>query len=281
MRRRGSSQQSLREHVRVGSYSLLAAVVMLVLTAQGARAQLPVTDVPVTFRNAATAVAKEYLLRVQDEQHRKLRRMAQRLSLFTDLRKYVLAEPPRWRIHDVEEGGAFQFADWYLASLNYGDAAGAGYMSVTQPIVAARDLLRQQPAGTQRVMGPRIATIDVADAAAIAGTHDSGQVRYGGRRELSAIEALERHVVDPSNEQSATAVLDKLSGASLIGARQRQARIQVLTAVLEQFLVDNKRARDTEAATIGMQLTTWRDGRAAHEAFVAGTGDALRTWRQP
>jgi len=25
----------------------------------------------------------------------------------------------------------------------------------------------------------------------------------------------------------------------------------------------------------------WRDGRAANEAFVAGTGDALRTWRQP
>jgi hypothetical protein len=26
---------------------------------------------------------------------------------------------------------------------------------------------------------------------------------------------------------------------------------------------------------------TWRDGQAANEAFVAGSGDALRTWRQP
>ncbi len=32
---------------------------------------------------------------------------------------------------------------------------------------------------------------------------------------------------------------------------------------------------------MNMQLTTWRDGRAANEAFVSGTGDALRTWRQP
>ena len=36
-----------------------------------------------------------------------------------------------------------------------------------------------------------------------------------------------------------------------------------------------------EAAMLGMQLTSWRDGRAANEAFMAGTGDALRTWRQP
>jgi hypothetical protein len=30
-----------------------------------------------------------------------------------------------------------------------------------------------------------------------------------------------------------------------------------------------------------MQIATWRDGRAAANAFVAGSGDALRTWRQP
>ena len=76
----------------------------------------------------------------------------------------------------------------------------------------------------------------------------------------------------------------RVAGASherLIGARQRQARIQLLTGVLEQLLIDSKRARDTEAAVLGMQLTTWREGRAANEAFIAGAGDALRTWRQP
>jgi hypothetical protein len=31
---------------------------------------------------------------------------------------------------------------------------------------------------------------------------------------------------------------------------------------------------------LNMQIVQWRDGRAANEAFVAGTGDALRTWRQ-
>jgi hypothetical protein len=56
---------------------------------------------------------------------------------------------------------------------------------------------------------------------------------------------------------------------------------QLLSHALEQLLSRSKRLRDTEAATINMQLTTWRDGHAANHAFVAGTGDALRTWRQP
>src|SRR3984893_12554607 len=77
------------------------------------------------------------------------------------------------------------------------------------------------------------------------------------------------------------AVLEEVSGAALISARQRQARTAFLTGIVEQLIVDTKRARDTDAASLNMQLTTWRDGRAANDAFVAGTGDALRTWRQP
>ena len=54
--------------------------------------------------------------------------------------------------------------------------------------------------------------------------------------------------------------------------------------IAAQFLIRQlrgKRQRDTEALAMNMQLVTWRDARAANEAFVAGTGDALRTWRQP
>jgi uncharacterized protein YacL (UPF0231 family) len=36
---------------------------------------------------------------------------------------------------------------------------------------------------------------------------------------------------------------------------------------LEQLLVRSKRQRDTEAATINMQLTSWRDGAAANAAI--------------
>ena len=76
-------------------------------------------------------------------------------------------------------------------------------------------------------------------------------------------------------------MLDKISGAGLIGARQRQARIQLLDGLVEQLLIESKRTRDTESAAMNMQLTAWRDRPAVNEAFVAGAGDALRTWRQP
>ena len=56
---------------------------------------------------------------------------------------------------------------------------------------------------------------------------------------------------------------------------------QLLSHALEQLLARSKRLRDTEAASLNMQMLTWRDGDAANRAFRAGAGDALRTWRQP
>jgi hypothetical protein len=106
-------------------------------------------------------------------------------------------------------------------------------------------------------------------------------VRYNGRREQAAIDQLDVDVLDPSDEQSTTAVAEKLSGSALIAARQRQARAELLVGIVEQLLVDSKRSRDTEASLMNMQLTTWRIARPANAAFGAGTGDALRTWRQP
>jgi hypothetical protein len=49
----------------------------------------------------------------------------------------------------------------------------------------------------------------------------------GRKQELPAIDAREAQVIDPDREQSSTAALDKISGAMLIGGRQRQARSQL------------------------------------------------------
>ena len=82
----------------------------------------------------------------------------------------------------------------------------------------------------------------------------------------------------PAGQVSSPVVLGR---TVLIGARQREARGQLLTGVVEQLLIENKRARDADAAAMNMQLVTWRDRAAANDAMVAGTADALRTWRQP
>jgi len=146
------------------------------------------------------------------------------------------------------------FAAPYLDALTLGDPSGAAYSRLVATLEPSARL-EQLSAPARRSVASRLALVDLADAAAIAGIQVSGQLRLNGRQhELQLIEALERDVVDPSPEQSTTAVLDKISGAALLGARQRQARIQLLTEVLEQLLVDNKQVRDAEAAALNIPL---------------------------
>ena len=278
-----STRQRARKEARRRRTALSVATCVLVgvvalVSSRDASAQLVVYDGATTARNTVTATLKEYLYQTQLQQRLKIREMARRLSALTSLRKYSLEDVPRWRTH----GGDFFYAQPYNDALIFGDSAGAAFVDLTQPLLSDARLLDRLDAAARRRMEARLATVNLADAAAIAGTHGTGQLRLLGRRnELQAIDALERDVIDPSSDQSTTAVLDKMSGATLIGARQRQARIQLLVGVVEQLLVDTKRTRDTDMAALTMQMVTWRDGRAANEAFVAGSGDALRTWRQP
>lgn len=241
-----------------------------------AYAQLVVFDPVTTSRNAVTAWIKTDIVEKLTQQRDRLDRMARRLSVYTDLRKYVLPDTPLWRIHDFETR---LFANDYHAALNYGDPTGLGYARVTRARVAPTPL-PSDPAA-RRAVEAALATLDVADSMAIAGTDQTGLLRYNGRRELAAIQALETDVVDPSDAHSATAVLDKISGAVLIEARQKQARLQFLTAIVEQLVLENKRARDSEAALMNMQLGRLRGGRPAATALVDRAADDLRTWRQP
>jgi hypothetical protein len=253
--------------------------VLIIAISAPASAQFVVYDAAVTLRNTVTATLKELLLLLQRDQHSQLRRMAQRLSLHTTLTKYVVPDPPRWRTHGGDE---FLFAQAYNDALIFGDTNGAAYTDLTHPVLAARAALDRLAPAARRAIANRLATIELTDAATIAATHDTGQLRFNGRKqELPAIDALEAQVIDPSNEQSATAVLDKISAAVLIGARQRQARVQLMAGVVEQLLIESKRARDAEATAINMQIATWRDVDAANKAFRHGSGDALRSWRQP
>jgi len=277
--RRFQRLTSLPASDRAARSLVVVLVCSLVLATTGeAWAQWVVYDAATTARNTVTATLKEYLHLTQLQQRQKIRDMARRLSALTSLRKYLLEDVPRWRTH----GGDYFFAQPYNDALIFGDPSGAALVDLSHPLVADPGLLSRLDAGARRRMEARLATVNLTDAAAISGTHGTGLLRWLGRKhELQAIDALEGDVVDPSSDQSTTAVLDKISGAALIGARQRQARIQLLVGVVEQLLVDTKRARDTDMAALTMQMTAWRDGHAANRAFVAGSGDALRTWRQP
>jgi hypothetical protein len=259
---------------------IIVAFALLMIAAR-VEAQLIVVDPAVTARNAITAVVKEYLIETQSNQRDRIDRMAARLGRLTDLRKYSLPDAPEWRIHDFWDEDISSLARDYHAALNYGDKTGAALLAVSHAVTSPNGLLNRLPLDALRSFTARLATVDATDSTLILGTNDAGLTRYNGRRELAAIEALEAQAIDGSDDQSMTAVVEKISGATLIGNRQRQARLQLLSSIVEQLLMDSKRARDADAAAMNMQLVTWRDHKAANDAFVAGTGDALRTWRQP
>jgi hypothetical protein len=259
---------------------VLVACVLVLLTASVGSAQFVVNDPAVTFRNTITAVLNAYLVATQRNQRLQLLRMAQRLSLVTGLNKYRLLDVPEWRIHLLPYPAYTPLTTSLESALTYGDPSGFAWGASTDPLAAdAASLARLSPGARQAVL-PRLATVDLTDATGMAAMNDTGQLRFNGRRELAAINALETDVLNPSPDHSTTAVLDKLSGASLVGARQRQTRLQLLAGILEQLLIDSKRTRDSESTTLNMQTRQWQTGSAANDAFVAGTGDALRTWRQ-
>ena len=178
-----------------------------------------------------------------------LRRMARRLSRSSRTSTSTSSpDVPRWRTHGLSypaysplTGAFHERAE--LRRRARAPACAAGHRCAATPRRA-----------------PRRASTPTARRAILRAAGDGGRRGCRGHRRHSttpgncastdgancaAIDALEADVIDPSQDQSTTAVLDKLSGAALIGARQRQARAQLLAGVLEQLLVDSKRARDT------------------------------------
>ena len=137
-------------------------------------------------------------------------------------------------------------------------------------------------AAARRAFERQYATIEITDSVAMMGGHQVALVRgyYGALQR--AVDALERDVLnDGASYHEMTAVLDKIAAGELLGRRQDMAANQLLSHALEQLLARSKRLRDTEAATINMQLVTWRDGEAANGRFVPEPATRSRTWRQP
>ena len=207
--------------------------------------------------------------------------MAQRLSASTNLDKY--ATPDRPDSPAYSETDTLAHGDSYRRALAYGDASGSAYTYVSRTRQDPGGLLAGLSPGARDMVGRALATLDAADSTIITGTHQAGLLRWNGERELAAIDALEADVVNPSHNQSTTAVLDKISGAALLEARQKQARLQYLSAIVEQLVVDNKRARDTETALLNMQMGRLLGADSGEDGggMLSGASNDLRTWRQP
>ena len=180
------------------------------------------------------------------------------------------------------DSARFPYGRAWIGGMNGGDARGTGYFATTVPLQAPDAMPDRLSAAARHLFENRYATVEISDSVASMGGHQVALLRgYHGQLQ-QAVERLQGDVLSrASGYHDLTAVLDKISAAELLGRRQDMATNQLLSHALEQLLARNKRERDTEAATINMQLTSWRDGSDVNAAFASGIGDALRTWRQP
>jgi len=252
----------------------IAALALIVLAAAPVHAQFAVIDTANLAQAILIVQRTQRHLEELRAQYLTIQRMAQRLGRMDEFRTppFALAR------HNV---GRWSFAGPWIAGLNVGDPTGAGYLATALP------LLRPDPASrlsgaARRAFERQYANVEIADSVAMMGGHQVGATR-GYHDELEqAVQALERDVLNPAaSYHELTTVLDKIAAGELLGRRQDMAANQLLSHALEQLLARSKRLRDTEAASLNMQMITWRDGDAVNRAFRAGAGDALRTWRQP
>jgi hypothetical protein len=255
----------------------ISICLLVVFTAaRPAHAQLAVID-PANLAQAiliAERTSKHYEeLRRQFET---IRRMAQGLGDMERFRTPPIAltqhDPLRWT-----------FGRAWLEGLNSGDPSGAAFNATALPL----ESLYGAPAAplsteARRAFERRYATVEVTDSAAQTGGHQVGLTRGYHEALQSAVAALESDVLNRRPEyHEMTAILDEIAAAELLARRQDMTGNQLLSYALEQLLARGKSLRDTEAAAINMQISTWRDAPDANRAFVVGTGDALRAWRQP
>src|SRR6266545_8401832 len=154
----------MRKHHRI----VLAVLAVGFVGVTVARAQIVVTDPATTLKNIAIAALKNEVVDVLTNQATRLRKMAKRLSLATNLDKYSLTEPPAWRIHWFIEDGTFLYANPYTAALNYGDGSGRSFEEVSRERVAPGSELSaffgEEDTAALDAIRSELATLDLADS---------------------------------------------------------------------------------------------------------------------
>jgi hypothetical protein len=253
----------------------LIGLTLVLTTASTARAQLVVIDPANLYQTILIAERTWDHYQELRRQYETIQKMSRGLGNMQGYRVPTIPitthDPSRW-----------EYGRPWIQALNTGDATGAAYLSTALPLLRPTTTPANLTAAARRTLERQYATIEIADSVAMMAGHQVALSRgYHGRLQ-TAVQALENDVLSNLlGYHEMTAVLDKVAAGELLARRQDMAANQLLSHALEQLLSRSKRQRDTEAATINMQLTSWRDGRAANQAFAAGTGDALRTWRQP
>ena len=245
--------------------TLVGLVLVLAMTTS-ARAQLVVIDPANLYQTVLIAERTWQHYQELRRQYETILRMSRGLGNMEGYRIPTIGitthDPSRW-----------EYGRPWIQALNSGDATGAAYLSTALPLLRPTTTPARLTAAARRTLERQYATIEIADSVAMMAGHQVALSRgYHGRLQ-TAVNALQDDVLNGLlRYHEMTAILDKVAAGELLGRRQDMAANQLLSHALEQLLSRSKRQRDTEAATINMQLTTWRDGQRGEPRIRRGNG---------
>jgi hypothetical protein len=241
----------------------------------------PTWDFTAILRTIALQEIKEHIDEVAQFQAEKLYKMAWRLQQFIPLVSYVIDPDnrPEWRIFDWFSE-AVLVAKPFQHALSSGDRNGDGFTEITLPRPDAADVLGQLSSKGAEEIRKRMAIIDLQDSTIIRATDEAGLLRYNGRETQGAVDRFQHDILKDDNEESSTAVLDKISAARLLHLRDQEARMKLRNAELELALIENIVERDGAATTINSFIARKKDNSRTANALVQGA-DVLSTWSQP
>jgi hypothetical protein len=254
---------------------IITLLALLAGLSSPAHAQIPVTDAANLVQTVLIGLRTNAHYQELLAQYQTILRMAEGLGSMEGYRVPTI-------VASRHDPGRWQFGRSWLEGLNAGDPTGNAYRNSVRRLDRPDTLLRSMPAESRREIEQAYATIEIADSVNLMAGHQVGALRgYSGRLQQS-IDGLQDDVLNGLERyHELTAILDKVAAGELVGRRQDMATNQLLSDLLESSLVRGKRARDSDVANMNMRLADLRGRMAASAALLSGSGQDLRTWRQP
>lgn len=248
--------------------AILGTALCALLVVRTVHAQWVVYD-PTNYAEAVAAY--EQLL----QQYQFLLAQAHRLPI--DMASRYQGYSTDWTRHDP---AGLLYAQPLVSALNQGDASGAGYRAVTDPLDVPGDVAGRMSPDIQRRLADNYSTLELADSANRLAIDQTGLGRAQGPQMQQAIDHVEADAANGGDDyHSQTALLEKLTAANAIQLRESQQTNQFLLSTLEQQLVESKRKRDAEAGVMNATIYQWRYGQAYGADLFRNTATALDTWR--
>ena len=236
-------------------------------SAVGVSAQWVVNDPALTAKSVIQRMYAAHMQQVMDHTYEIIRRMARRFfGFFESADRYVPRHVPLWR--------TWRQDDPTPEALAFMDALNAGVGTQVHAVAPWRPDIDPEGALTPAVRRA-LALLDVADSALVVGVDQTGRIREARKSEREAVANLERAVTMGTG--STTARLEVINAGVMIGARQRQSRLELAASIVEQLAVEAVQARQAAVDTMRMRQT----GLEPPVNVLRGSGADLARWRQP